>query len=1265
MMSFHIKCVLFIFTCCVQEGLSGGYKVGPHLGAEEHLQRAKRQSKAAKSMLKVTGYHVRCALVSRYALTTVRSSVWNPLPVTKEAAFEVDLPASAFISNFTITSDGKVHVAQVQERTAARKMYDAAKKQGKTAGLVATKEREIEKFRVAVSVPPGAEMSFSLSYEELLPRRLGHYELSLGLRPGQPVQNLTLDVIIEERTGISFLRVLPLKTSRLMSNTVKAEAGVPPSTHVEHNAGYARVRYSPTLQQQNAVSSRGLNVDFIIQYDVELRDLIGDIQVYDGYFVHYFAPRGLPVVPKDVIFVIDVSGSMIGTKIKQTKQAMHTILGDLREADHFNIITFSDKVHTWRKGRTVRATRHNVRDAKDFVRRIIAEGWTNINAALLSAAQLVNPRPSGPPGPASSSDRRVPLVIFLTDGEATVGVTTGDVILGNAHTALGSASLFGLAFGDDADLPLLRRLALENRGVARMVYEDADAALQLKGFYDEVASPLLSDVQLSYLDDRAFDVSRSLFPHYFQGSELVVAGRLRPGPGGLKVSLSAVGAERAVKVERAAAAAHGAEGNGVAGSVGGRAGISSFVRRLWAYLTIKELLQAKLNATDQATQRLLTDKATKLSLKYNFVTPVTSLVVVKPDEDQAARRPATTTATTTTSKPVPSTTTVTTTTSKAPAHANAKKPNPPSNPRTNKSKPDVSRVKTPLPQPPPPPPGIGHMLQPRRSPSLPTATKTTTPSSSKKHTTTASPSSVRTPPAPLSGKIPAPAAPDSRRAPKASNPLHHFYKTAHPPAPGKTSTAPYPTAAKTATAPLTTDKTPKQTSTTPATSTVAPVQSLVNAVALAPPPALTAQPPPSSSTAPPPARLPRPTSEAENGTVMEARPLEVPTVMNGLRSALDARPTPAPEPGFQDDNDTTDTEEDVEDDMEVRVATLLSGTFAPMPGVTDGPKPWEAAGLLDVSTSIQIQRKDMDLVKDYDAIYDYDYDINYDSWEDTANTESFGSPSTLSSVRVFSSSVDGDPHFVVQLPKLHQNLCFTVDGRPKDVLRLLEDPERGIIVDGHLIGAPFKLGAEDRPRTYFHQLVISSSKGGSSGVMITLTLDAVVVEGEGRDILSVNQPGFVTRQGVSVAVDKQRNCWIEMAKDVRFLVLFHHYKHPSYLQVSHLGFYIANGRGLSSTTEGLLGQFQHIDMSVTTVTDRADSGLPHPHHSHNQHPAKEGVLARGELRLGSTRMQVTLQDKSLKDTARKRHGAKCWVVPKAEVERLLGRPYHSYVVERL
>uniref|UniRef100_A0A3P8RS97 Inter-alpha-trypsin inhibitor heavy chain family member 6 n=1 Tax=Amphiprion percula TaxID=161767 RepID=A0A3P8RS97_AMPPE len=708
------------------------------------------------------------------AVTTVQSSVWNQLSIIKEAAFEVDLPSSAFISNFTI-------------------------------------EREIEKFRVAVSVPSGARMSFCLSYEELLPRRLGRYELSLGLRPGQLVQNFTLDVDVTERTGISFIKVLPLKTSRLLSNTAQGK----------------NVNYSPTLQQQNSISPKGLNADFIIQYDVDLRDLMGDVQVYDGYFVHYFAPRGLPVVPKDVIFVIDVSGSMIGTKIKQTKQAMSTILGDLREGDHFNIITFSDKVHTWKKGRTVRATRQNVRDAKEFVKRIIAEGWTNINAALLSAAQLVNPPSSGSSSRLSS--HRVPLVIFLTDGEATIGVTSGDTILTNAKRALGSASLFGLAFGDDADFLLLKRLALDNRGVARMVYEDADAALQLKGFYDEVASPLLSDIQLSYLDDQAFDITRSLFPNYFQGSELVVAGRVKAGVKDLKVSVSATDSKQRMKVENDVLISH-AKGNGSADSLdcfGGLEGISSFVHRLWAYFTIKELLLAKLNATDPATQRLLADKATNLSLKYNFVTPVTSLVVVKPDADEAAPTP-----------------------------------------------------------------------------------------------TTAKPTTHR-----------------------------------HP-----------------------------------------------------------------------------------------------------------------------------------------SVCYLCSYAW-----------------------------------------------------------------------------VDGDPHFVVQLPKLHQNLCFTVDGRANDVLRLLEDPERGIIVDGRLTGAPSKHGVEDRSRTYFDQLTISTATGISGDIMITLSLDAVVVEGEGRDAIPINQQGSVTRQGVTVTVDNHRSCWIELAKGVRFLVLFHHYKHPSYLQMAHLGFYVTDGRGLSDSTQGLLG----------------------------------------------------------------------------------------------
>lgn len=141
----------------------------------------------------------------------------------------------------------------------------------------------------------------------------------------------------------------------------------------------------------------------------------------------------------------------------------------------------------------------------------------------------------------------------------------------------------------------------------------------------------------------------------------------------------------------------------------------------------------------------------------------------------------------------------------------------------------------------------------------------------------------------------------------------------------------------------------------------------------------------------------------------------------------------------------------------------------------------------------------------------------------------------------------------------------------KCFLSCLDLPSKGIIVDGRLIGAPSKHGVEERSRTYFDQLTISSGTVGSGDITVTVSLDAVVVEGEGRDILPISQQGSVRRQSVAVSVDNHRSCWIELTKDVRFLVLFHQYKHPSYLQMAHLGFYITDGRGLSASTQGLLG----------------------------------------------------------------------------------------------
>uniref|UniRef100_A0A670K9V9 Inter-alpha-trypsin inhibitor heavy chain family member 6 n=1 Tax=Podarcis muralis TaxID=64176 RepID=A0A670K9V9_PODMU len=688
---------------------------------------------------------------------------------------------------------------------------------GKPQGL--PKDRETEKFRVSASVEAGGKVAFELTYEELLQRHLGKYQHAISIRPHQVVRNLSVEVSISERTGISYVHVLPLRTSRLLTNTLRG------------------MEFSSSCMVGGLPDKRhfcsGIMGDFVVQYDVTMPDVI-----YNGYFVHFFAPRGLPPVQKDVVFVIDVSGSMYGTKMKQTKKAMHVILSDLHHDDYFNIVTFSDAVNVWMPSHSIQATPQNIRKAKDYVSKMEADGcefWAGQDNCGVGG------------GVAGRLEQRIPLIIFLTDGEPTSGVTAGSRILSNAQQALkGTTSLFGLAFGDDADYGLMRRLSLENRGVARRIYEDADATLQLKGFYDEIASPLLYDVELAYLDGVAQDLTQNLFPNYFLGSELVVAGRVKPGASELRVRTTGHGQEGPLSLENDISA--NATEAAPFGCFGDANQISRFVQRLWAYFTIQDLLQARFRANDTAARRLLTEKATNLSLKYNFVTPVTSLIVVRPDEDREKGRPA------------------------------------------------------------------------------------------------------------------------------------------------------------------------------------------------------------KAATSPP-----------------------------GVTRALKATPT-----------------------------TL---------GVS------AASGLSKVAKA----------------------------------TPALGV------------TMDGDPHFVVRLPHSLGNLCFTLDGCSGDVLRLVSDPATGLSVNGHLMGAPFRPGHEERPRTYFDAITIAVEHP-RVGYVVNVTRKGVTLHGEGELVLPFAQRAAIHKPQLAISVWPEANVTVWIGHEVEFLVLLHRYSHPTALQRDHLGFYVVNSKGLSASAGGLLDQ---------------------------------------------------------------------------------------------
>ncbi|XP_042589596.1 inter-alpha-trypsin inhibitor heavy chain H3-like [Cyprinus carpio] len=219
------------------------------------------------------------------------------------------------------------------------------------------------------------------------------------------------------------------------------------------------------------------------------------------------------------------------------------------------------------------------------------------------------------------------MIILLTDGRPSSGQLDLSKIQENVQNAInGSMSLFCLGFGYDVDYSLLDTLAKQNDGLARRVYEASDAALQLQGFYDEVATPLLLEVNLNYPGNAVTDLTQSHFRQFFKGSEIVVAGRLQElETNTFQTEVSANGLGDQFLVEGLVIAE---EWDSVFPDQEYIFG--DFTERLWAYLTIQQLLdeREKCSAEDKED---ITAQALDLSLKYNFVTPLTSMVVTKPE----------------------------------------------------------------------------------------------------------------------------------------------------------------------------------------------------------------------------------------------------------------------------------------------------------------------------------------------------------------------------------------------------------------------------------------------------------------------------------------------------------------------------------------------------------------------------------------------------------------------------------------------------------
>uniref|UniRef100_A0A8D2LSS5 Inter-alpha-trypsin inhibitor heavy chain H3 n=1 Tax=Varanus komodoensis TaxID=61221 RepID=A0A8D2LSS5_VARKO len=453
-----------------------------------------------------------CKITSRFAHTIITSQAVNRANVSKEALFDVELPKTAFITNFVMTIDGVSYPGIIKEKEAAQQQYQKAVSRGQTAGLVKASGRKTEKFSVSVNIAAAKNVTFELNYEELLKRSFGKYELLIKVNPKQLVKQFEIEANIFEPQGISYLDAeASFITNDLLPVMQKSFSG-------------KKVHFKPTLDQQRSCAdcpTTLLNGDFVIKYDVN-RETPGNIQIVNGYFVHFFAPKNITRLSKNIVFIIDVSISMSGRKLEQTKQALLKILEDIKEDDYLNFVLFGSDVHKW-KDTLIQATPENLEEARRYVRDINIAGWTNLNGGLLAGIEMLNEAQRSGTLP----ERSASLIIMLTDGRPTKGETNTQTIIDNVRNAIqGKYPLYNLGFGYDLDYASLEKMAAENNGLARRIYEDSDSDLQLQGFYDEVANPLLTEVELKYPENAISDLTQNNFKHYYDGSEIVVAGRI-------------------------------------------------------------------------------------------------------------------------------------------------------------------------------------------------------------------------------------------------------------------------------------------------------------------------------------------------------------------------------------------------------------------------------------------------------------------------------------------------------------------------------------------------------------------------------------------------------------------------------------------------------------------------------------------------------------------------------------------------------------------
>ena len=539
---------------------------------------------------------------------TVTQDFENPFPDKIEAVYTFPLPEAGAVDDLTMVIGERVVKGKIMRREEAQAAYDAAKQTGKIASLLNQEQPNLFTQQVA-NILPGQQIRIVISYVETLQYQDGSYEWSFPMvaAPRYAPRGNNSPITEQNHANLSHASALDgTRAGHDISLEIDLDAGVPivavnSETHETEVQQIDERHTVVRLKDQDTIP----NKDFVLTYRVA-GDSINDAVLAHrsergGFFTLILQPpqRVSPedVMPKELVFVLDTSGSMSGFPLEKAKETMDLALSTLYPHDTFNLITFAGDTEILFPA-PVPATPENLNKAKKFLASRNGDGGTEMMKAIKAA---LDP---------SDSQYHVRIACFLTDGQVS---NEADII--SEVQKHPNARVFAMGFGPAPNRFLLDKMSQYGRGEVNYVLEKGDTSSVARQFNARVRNPLLTDISIDWGNLPVTDVYPKRIPDLFSARPLTVSGRYTHGGKGtirLKGKMAGEDFVREIQVELPETETD-----------------HDVLSTLWARRRIEDLVGDQLaNTQDKAQQDQIREEIIKLGIDYKLMTQYTSFVAV-------------------------------------------------------------------------------------------------------------------------------------------------------------------------------------------------------------------------------------------------------------------------------------------------------------------------------------------------------------------------------------------------------------------------------------------------------------------------------------------------------------------------------------------------------------------------------------------------------------------------------------------------------------